>query len=541
MTDSTPKNRVHDQLKEKLKQYADPTAARDWLDRNQSRVRELFENATLRDFVFEPIKGVFEVRGQDQDSEIRMAITAVAVANMVMAGLPGKMGVGVVVSMALEGWMAWVIATRVGIVIHQIADVWKYFGLLAGVVLTVIVVFKELLGFAFSLVSTLLPGINPLIFGELLVTNLVGVLFWVGFREAATTGSFQVPWRMLRWIGGETKALFVFQFEVIRKNLSLSKLRMMGQRLRAWFSGDILNNRPQLRGELLATAAMAWLIAREFERFDGPLGQEFIGAIRDRYPDLADASLEQIADRMSHYDPDQLAGVINMIKGRLFERLVVLHENADGDAWVAVLREDQSYPGSDITLSNQETGEIIEISLKTTESASYVETALMRYPDIPIMTTQEVAEHFEGDPRVTATAFSNEQLTDITEENFDELLDRVAPPQVEQVAAAGVATKTVAILWPFVMAYLRHRISDEQLVQAFKRVMGEAGVALAARVSYAMILGPVFAWYLLARGVMGLTRAASENSQEVAPATRRLIWQGRSEHYPISKRPASAG
>ena len=39
--------------------------------------------------------------------------------------------------------------------------------------------------------------------------------------------------------------------------------------------------------------------------------------------------------------------------------------------------------------------------------------------------------------------------------------------------------------------------------------MGEAGVALAARVSYAVVLGPVFAWYLLARGVIGLTQAAA--------------------------------
>lgn len=69
-------------------------------------------------------------------------------------------------------------------------------------------------------------------------------------------------------------------------------------------------------------------------------------------------------------------------------------------------------------------------------------------------------------------------------------------------------------------------ITSEQLTTAFKRVLGDAGVSLAARVSYATILGSVLAWYLLARGVMGLTRAAAGNTDSVPASTRRLIWQG---------------
>lgn len=107
-------NSLFDRLSAKLRQYSDTSAAYEWLESNQARVAALFENVTLRDFVFEPLKGVFAVQGRDGEREIRQAITAVAVANMVMAGLPGKLGVGVFVSMALEGWMAWVIATRVG-------------------------------------------------------------------------------------------------------------------------------------------------------------------------------------------------------------------------------------------------------------------------------------------------------------------------------------------------------------------------------------------------------------------------------------------
>ena len=113
---------LYDRFTAKLRQYTDIGAARDWLEANQARVMALFDNLSLRDFVLEPIKGVFLVQDGDAERAIRQTITTVAVANMVMAGLPGKLGVGVFVSMALEGWMAWVIASRVGISLRRVSD-----------------------------------------------------------------------------------------------------------------------------------------------------------------------------------------------------------------------------------------------------------------------------------------------------------------------------------------------------------------------------------------------------------------------------------
>ncbi len=62
-----------------------------------------------------------------------------------------------------------------------------------------------------------------------------------------------------------------------------------------------------------------------------------------------------------------------------------------------------------------------------------------------------------------------------------QLLDRAAPLTTAEVAGAGVAFGALATLWPFTLAYLRGRISDEQLGAAFTKVLGDAGVALAAR------------------------------------------------------------
>ena len=72
--------------------------------------------------MFEPIRDVFTLRSHETAGAIRQSINMVAVANAVMAGLPEKMGIGVAVSVALEAWMAVVIARRVGIAIERPAD-----------------------------------------------------------------------------------------------------------------------------------------------------------------------------------------------------------------------------------------------------------------------------------------------------------------------------------------------------------------------------------------------------------------------------------
>ena len=68
----------------------------------------------------------------------------------------------------------------------------------------------------------------------------------------------------------------------------------------------------------------------------------------------------------------------------------------------------------------------------------------------------------------------------------------------------GVTMGSAAALWPFVMAYLRKKIDKEQLEIVFKHVLGEAGVKLVSYMVFAFLFGPLFAWYLLARGVKGL-------------------------------------
>lgn len=127
------KKRCSEEFKEKLNTYKNNSKEKRWMARNSHLIRSLFEDYKIRDFVFEPFKGVFNYCEDDLDERIMSTITQVAIANAVLAGLPGKLGVGVAVSMCLEAWMAFTIAKSVGIKVKKINDIWKYFGLLVGV------------------------------------------------------------------------------------------------------------------------------------------------------------------------------------------------------------------------------------------------------------------------------------------------------------------------------------------------------------------------------------------------------------------------
>ena len=485
-------------LKDKLNSYKNSEQLqqpRVRLENNTYRVRSFFRNHELRDFIFEPFKGVFDPPEKTIDADVYSVITQVAIVNAVLAGLPGRMGVGVFVSMALEAWMAYVIARHVGLNIEKTSDIWKYFGLLAAAAGIIFYGgFRVLLGFSVSLFS-IIPGINPLIPAEILVTDLVGILFLVGFSEARKTGSFIIPKRLVISIFSQTGAIFKYQHGIVKNVLSIENLQLVGKRLKAFLSGDIPVDMKTFNGEAFATAAMAYLLAGQYDKLEGPLGETFLNAIRLRWSAQFDESttIEEIANRFREYDGDQLEGALNTIKGKMFEIMVADQENPDSDSRRARMHTDESFPGTDIVFTDVNTGEQIDVSLKAVAESdvSIIEHALARYPDKPIMTTEEAATLFDDDSRVFGSGIHHQDLHNITEEKFDELVHSMEV-NAEGVVIAGVVVGKFAALWPFFMAYYRKRITYQQFEAVMGKVLDEAGVSLASRMSYALLLGPRF-------------------------------------------------
>ncbi|SVB27052.1 uncharacterized protein METZ01_LOCUS179906 [marine metagenome] len=526
------KNEIKERIRQRTKEFEKLNDLKLSFEKYKSKIKFVFENKNFRDELFSKFSDLWENKRIKEDKEIYAIITQVSIANAFLAGLPGKLVVGVYVCMALEFYMAIAIASRMGFDISddkfqdklwsKLLELSKYVGYFSIVAGTVFYVFRHMLSFVFSLVPAFLPAT---VIAEYIVTTFTGIFFWTLFaqtKKGAYDGHdsilLKINENIIRKSVKKTTNLLKYQKDSIKHVFSKENIIDTGQKLKAWFTGDFLEDLPKIRGEVFVSASIGYLLIGKHDALGGPVGQIFIQSIRDRWPKLEDASVGEIAEFMKEeYSDGAIPGVINQIKGKLFENLTVAHENADGDEWRAFLHEDESYPGSDMIMENTETGETIELSLKATENLNYIESSLLKYPEFPILTTSEIPEEYPDLEMVIASDFSHREIQEITESNFEELVDNLTPFSRLSGAAAvsfGVAGATAFSLWPFVVAYKRNKISLEQLKKACEKVFPKAGEELVYRLTLMAVLGPIYGWYVIAKTAMKLTPAPKDSPQK---------------------------
>lgn len=114
-------------------------------------------------------------------------------------------------------------------------------------------------------------------------------------------------------------------------------------------------------------------------------------AFQMAYPGLV-ASGEGFADAVQRMNGEELMGLVNGVKGKLFEIELVDHLNNGylPDGVQAELAESVTQPGFDVRILDEQGNVVDVLQAKATESAAYVKEALERYPDIDVMTTTEV-------------------------------------------------------------------------------------------------------------------------------------------------------
>tara|TARA_B100000214_G_scaffold308137_1_gene239455 strand:- start:644 stop:931 length:288 start_codon:yes stop_codon:yes gene_type:complete len=72
-----------------------------WFLDHADRIRDLFNDPHIKTIVFGQLKSAFDAGSAKTEDQVRATITQVALANAVMAALPGRVGVGVFVSSVL--------------------------------------------------------------------------------------------------------------------------------------------------------------------------------------------------------------------------------------------------------------------------------------------------------------------------------------------------------------------------------------------------------------------------------------------------------
>ena len=93
-----------DQIKGRFQRYKENAKLGDWLDKNFERAHS-FINDHGQSVIFGGMDDAFGWSSNLVDRHMYRVITTVAVINASLAALPGKMGVGVLISMGLEAVM----------------------------------------------------------------------------------------------------------------------------------------------------------------------------------------------------------------------------------------------------------------------------------------------------------------------------------------------------------------------------------------------------------------------------------------------------
>ena len=150
-----------------------------------------------------------------------------------------------------------------------------------------------------------------------------------------------------------------------------------------------------------------------------PKEQIIIDALRRSMIDLNFASIEDISEKLSSFDPDRMPYLVNHIKGIVHEMEFVEFENEDGDSVFAALHSETNNPDYDVKMIDKNTNESWEIQLKATDDKGYVQDWIAKHPDGEIVVTSEIAEKMD----LPSSGLSNEGLTASINDFIDRMIE----------------------------------------------------------------------------------------------------------------------
>lgn len=175
--------------------------------------------------------------------------------------------------------------------------------------------------------------------------------------------------------------------------------------------GDLLNRyREYKNARALDLAAVALSLGIQPDSSDA-LDPLALKALHDTNPNFDPGSV-------GSYSEQEWMGIVNSAKGKYFEYLVVDELNSGGtvgdlmlpDGYSARLATSMTQPGWDVQILDEHGANAELLQLKATESAGYIHDTLVRYPDISILTTAEVANGLGPNDMVIDSRMSEADL-----------------------------------------------------------------------------------------------------------------------------------
>lgn len=247
------------------------------------------------------------------------------------------------------------------------------------------------------------------------------------------------------------------------------------------------------KSELLDLLTIGGLSLACAARNPAQVPEDIEKAFAAAYPGLASIG-ESFGDAAARMSSSELPGLVNGVKGKLFELQLVeqLNNGQLPPGYEARLAGSVTQPGHDIVVTDESWVIDHVLSAKATDSAAYVQAALEKYPDIQITTTSEVHAQLMSigmADGVIDSGISNAALQSAVEQ----------AAMGDEGALQALAPSTVGLAVIALSAFMDQSVSLEARGADFGQRTAKVGLASAAAKGAMAASG--FWWLGLAAGV----------------------------------------
>lgn len=232
----------------------------------------------------------------------------------------------------------------------------------------------------------------------------------------------------------------------------------------------------------------------------GGASVEVQAAYAAAYPDLAERmSFESVVRSL---DDSQIAGVVAAVKGKLFEMKYVEYLNDDNlpEGYYAELASSATQPGWDIAIHGPDGAIASVLQMKATDSVEYVRHALERYPDIDVVTTDEVYSQLVMNgaaDHVAGSGMADADLTQIVMDSVNgaEIHMDWTPPVISLALIAFTAYTLKDVT-----AYEKAHSFGERAGKSYLTYLIGSSVAVATQTWWLGLLAGIGSRYLAGKG-----------------------------------------
>ena len=269
-------------------------------------------------------------------------------------------------------------------------------------------------------------------------------------------------------------------------------------------------------GDAIAVAvALEALLGQQEIQLD-QLSEQAREAYQAAFPNVPIESLHEASQQ-------QLEGMLNAWKGKLFE--VDVRDRLNQGEWVgdwhlepgqtAALAQSATQPGWDVSIHNSDGSTADVIQLKATDSASYIQETLERYPDIHIVATSDVAALDQLRTVSTDSSSVHDYSGHITE---------AVPLDTGHDLADGLGMMAPASLIALTEGYqvLRGKKSMDAALESSGERLMLTGVAAAAGAVATAITGGLFGIFVAIGARMYLGHKMNEATRPRKPSVPQL-------------------